>query len=113
MHGVPNGPFPNNGIVIPECQMNEYRLRFFCRSDSMEENVGDLIGFNGSASNSTDFLDIVNAFRPGELRVQSEMKGCAPIPSSEQGVYTCRIPLKDGNITEINIGIYLYDTGQL
>ena len=79
----------------------------------MEENVGELIGLNGSARNSTDSLKIFNTLRPGELRVVSPMRRHAPIPSSEQGVYTCRIPLKDGKMKEINIGIYLNDTGQL
>ena len=29
-----------------------------------------------------------------------------PLPASEQGVYTCRIPLQSGEIRDINIGIY-------
>ena len=29
-----------------------------------------------------------------------------PLPASEQGVYTCSIPLQSGEIRDISIGIY-------
>ena len=28
------------------------------------------------------------------------------LPTDQQGIYTCRIPLQNGTETEINIGIY-------
>ena len=77
----------------------------------MERNVGELIGLNGSVIHN-NFFGILHP-QPGELVVQNIFGTHDPIPSSEQGVYTCRIPLNNEKVREINIGIYLSDTGQL
>ena len=78
----------------------------------MERNVGELIGLNGSVIHSRDLLQILNP-QLGELSVQNNVRDHTPIPPSEQGVYTCRIPLNNREVKEINIGIYLSDRGQL
>ena len=69
------------------------------------ENVGELIGLDGSVVNSNNFFDIINP-QPGELEVINIAGTHVAFTSSEQGVYTCRIPLQSGEIREINIGIY-------
>ena len=107
------GSFPNNGLVSHDRTTPQtYRLRFYCRSDSTEENVGELIGLNGSATHNTSFFEILNS-QPGELEVRSNVSDHTPITPSEEGIYTCRIPLSNGEVKEINIGIYHSDTGQL
>ena len=110
--GKPSGSFPNNGLVSHNTRHRTYRLRFYCRSDSTEENVGELIGLNGSAMHNTVFFEILNP-QPGELEVRSNVSGHTLMPPSEEGIYTCRIPLSNGKVEEINIGIYRSDTGQL
>ena len=87
--------------TIPETR----RLRFFCRTDSTVRNLGELIGPEGTAITSTDVFEITTNRIGGELEV-ANFVGSDDITSSEQGVYTCRIPLQSGVIRDINIGIY-------
>ena len=106
----PIGSQPNNGLVRPtnttSADPGLRRLRFFCRTDSMVKNVGELIGLEGTAITSTDVFEIItNSGNGGELQVTNFVES-NHVTSSEQGVYTCRIPLQSGVIMEINIGIY-------
>ena len=108
----PIGSQPNNGLVRPIDTIStipgERRLRFFCRSDSTMRNVGELIGPGGTAITTNDVFEIntgTNTANGGELEVTNFVSSDA-VTSSEQGVYTCRIPLQSGVMTEINIGIY-------
>ena len=105
-NGVPNGSFPNNSLVSVNAMHAQFRLRLFCRSDSMRESVGELIGLDGNLTDSQNnsFLDISHP-QPGELRVVNKTSSTV-LPAGEQGVYTCCIPLQSGEIKEINIGIY-------
>ena len=113
IHVFNGGPYSeptslaNNGLVISDLKhkYNQYHFRFFCRSDSMRENVGKLIGLNGrTAITSNSFFNIDNP-QPGELTVDNTVY-LQPFPASKQGVYTCRIPLASGEQREINIGVY-------
>ena len=71
----------------------------------MMVGVGELIGLDGTAITSNNFVDIDNS-DPGELDVNNRVGSQDPLTASEQGVYTCRIPLESGEMREINIGIY-------
>ena len=106
----PIGSQPNNGLVRPivtaSTDPETHLLLFFCRSDSTMRNVGELIGLEGTAITSNDVFEIItNSGNGGELQVVNYV-GSDDVTSSEQGVYTCRIPLQSGVMTEINIGIY-------
>ena len=102
--GISVGSLPNNGIVIATASTTGFRFLFFCRSDSMTRNVGILIGPNGTTVTTDDIFSIVNPL-PGELRVIYIPPQNA-LTASDQGVYTCRIPLQSGAIRDINVGIY-------
>ena len=78
----------------------------------MEENVGELIGLNGSVIHNSSFFEILKS-QPGEILVQNSFSDHTSLPPSEQGVYTCRILLNNREVKEINIGIYFNDRGQL
>ena len=93
---------PNNGLVRPIDTTSTHRLRFFCRSDSTVKNLGELIGPGGTAITNNDVFEIITDGNGGELQVNTSNV----LTASEQGVYTCRIPLQSGEIREINIGIY-------
>ena len=80
-------------------------MRFICRSDSTLPNVGELIGLGGAAITSNNFFNISNSNR-GEVNVENVVGSQSNLTVSEQGVYTCRIPLESGEMREINIGIY-------
>ena len=111
VNGVPPvGSQPNNGLVRPIVSTNPNpetrRLRFFCNTDSTVRNVGELIGPGGTAITTNDVFEInTNGANGGELQVVNSV-GSDDVTSSEQGVYTCRIPLQSGEVREINIGIY-------
>ena len=69
-------------------------------------NVGELIGLGGTAITTTPVFQInTNTTNGGEIEVINFVSS-DDVTSSEQGVYTCRIPLQSGVIREINIGIY-------
>ena len=105
----PIGSQPNNGLVRPIVSASTFpeacRLRFFCRTDSTVTNLGELIGPGGTAITSSDVFEINTDRIDGELQVQNFVSS-NNVTSSEQGVYTCRIPQQSGEIREINIGIY-------
>ena len=106
---APIGSQPNNGLVRPidtaSTKPETRRLRFFCRTDSTMRNLGELIGLNGTTITSSDVFQISTDRIGGELEV-ANFVGSDDITSSEQGVYTCRIPQQSGEIREINIGTY-------
>ena len=97
---------PNNGLTVSLDEEHRYRFQFFCRSDSMEENVGMLIGLDGRTAVTTNSYFNIDNPQPGELTVNNTVDLETPLPTSEQGVYTCRIPLESGEQREINIGVY-------
>ena len=103
--GIPSGSFTNNNLVTLDSMDTVFRLRLFCRSDSVMRNVGELIGLDGRAIVSNSFFEISNS-QPGELRVVNFVSNSTDLTASGQGVYTCRIPLQNGETREINIGIY-------
>ena len=100
--GTPDGSLPNNALVTLDSTSTPNTLRLFCRSDSMMEDVGVLIGLGGTAIGDTSFFDIENP-QAGELTVTS---AATSIPNNDQGVYTCRIPDSTSTMRDVNIGIY-------
>ena len=112
IHVFQGGPYKqgtslsNNGLTISLNEDHGCRFCFTCRSDSMEENVGELIGLDGSTAVTTNSYFNIDNPQPGELTVNNTVNHDIPLPASEQGVYTCRIPLESGEQREINIGLY-------
>ena len=103
--GTPSVSLPDNGLVVADNPGSGRRLRFFCRSDSLSENVGQLIGLDGTAITSSSFFAIARR-QPGELSVDNTVGPQSALTASQRGVYTCRIPLQSGQMREINVGIY-------
>ena len=105
----PIGSHPNNGLVRPivttSTNSEVRRLRFFCRSDSTMANIGELIGLDGTAITCSGSFEISTAGNVGELEVVNFVRS-NNVTCSEQGVYSCRIPLQSGEIKDVNIGIY-------
>ena len=100
---VAAGSLPNNGLVIAPSggDSNGLFLRIFCRSDSMMDNVGNIIGLEDTVISNGHFE--IERLQPGEITVVTR----GALPSTEQGVYTCRIPDSTDTIQNINIGIYV------
>ena len=84
--------------------MNDIRFRFDCRSDSMAENTGTLAGLDGTIATTGSVFSVTH-LQPGALRVENKPPQNV-LTASDQGVYTCRIPLLSGEMREINVGIY-------
>ena len=105
-NGANRGSQPNNGLVVSANPGSGRRIRFFCRSDSLTRNVGELIGLDGNTFSGNDYLAIDTLANDGELRIENTVGSEEPLPASEQGIYTCRIPLQSGVMVTINIGVY-------
>ena len=105
-NGASIGSQPNNGLAIFANPENGFRIRFFCRSDSLTRNVGELIGLDGNTFSGNDYLAIQTLQSGGELRIVNTVGSEEPLPASEQGIYTCQIPLQSGEIVMVNIGVY-------
>ena len=102
-NGVPKGSLTNNGLVVSNNSDSLFHLRFFCRSDSMSNNIGELVGLHNRTLTNNHPFNISTA-QPGELLVF--VNNHTHLTPSHQGVYTCRIPIENGTIRNINIGIY-------
>ena len=105
-NGANTGSQPNNGLVVSANPESGRRIRFFCRSDSLTDNVGELIGLDGNTFSGNDYLAIEPPGNGGELRIENVVGSQQPLPASEQGIYTCRTPLQRGVMVTINIGVY-------
>ena len=105
-NGANTGSQPNNGLVVSANPESGFRIRFFCRSDSLMRYVGELIGLDGNTFSGNDYLAIETTGNGGELRIENTVGSQQPLPASEQGIYTCRIPLQSGVMVTINIGVY-------
>ena len=103
--GSPNGSLPNNALAISDNPERGHRLRILCRSDSMSANVGQFIGPNGTNVTSNGYFSISHR-QPGEIRLENTVGSQNSLTASQQGVYTCRIPLQNGDTRDINVGIY-------
>ena len=71
----------------------------------MSRNVGQFIGLNGNVLTSNSNFAIARP-QPGEITVENIVGSQSALTASQQGVYTCRIPLQSGEMREINVGIY-------
>ena len=97
---------PNNGLVISNDPGSGFRFRFFCRSNSSTLGVGELIGLDESPVTAGSTFGLPTPVNGGEHRVENIVGTHSLLTASEQGVYTCRIPLEGGEMREINIGVY-------
>ena len=71
----------------------------------MTPNVGQVIGLAGIPVTSSSFFAISRP-QPGEIRCENTVGSQNALTASQQGVYTCRIPLQSGEIKEHNVGVY-------
>ena len=71
----------------------------------MSQNVGQFIGLNGMVLTSNSFFATARP-QPGEVTMENVVGSQSALTASQQGVYTCRIPLQSGEMKEINVGIY-------
>ena len=71
----------------------------------MSANVGEIIGLNGNAFTGNSFFAIARP-QPGEITIVNTVGSQSALTASQQGVYTCHIPLQNGVRREFNIGIY-------
>ena len=105
-NGASTGSLPNNGLAISNDAGSGFRIRFFCRSDSLTLNVGELFGLDGNTFSGNNYLVFEPPGNGGELRIENVVGSQQPLPASEQGIYACRIPLQSGVMVTINIGVY-------
>ena len=71
----------------------------------MLENVGQFIRPDDTNFTSNDFFAIAHLL-PGEMTIENIVGVQSALTASQQGVYTCYMPIYNGEIKKINIGIY-------
>ena len=71
----------------------------------MSRDVGQFIGLDGNALTSNSNFAIARP-QPGEIKIENTVGSQSAITASQQGVYTCRIPLQSGEMRDINVGVY-------
>ena len=98
----------NNSLVIsrPSDSSTPFLMSFRCCSHSRQASIGEMIG-NLFFGNEFLLVEIsTDITQPADVLVRNVVGSQSPITASQQGVYTCRIPDKNGVIMDIHIGIY-------
>ena len=105
-----NKILPNNGLIITT-SLGKIPS-FCCLSGSSKSRVGRLIDPLGNdITFSTDpFVVRQGDFHdPGTLYIRSLRE----FEEADSGVYICRTPDEDGNMLEVNFGLYLHDDASM
>ena len=105
---------PNNSIITSYSDYSRWssyrRIEFYCCSNSTTSgSTGSFIGLNGNSYSGT--------FSVERYSSSSSYAGCMYIylysssaqSTSEQGIYTCRMPDSVGRNIDVNVGIYRQD----
>ena len=71
----------------------------------MSDNVGQFIDPDGNPLTSNSYFAIAHR-QPGEVTMENTDSFQDALTTSQQGVYTCRIPLQNGEMRAINVGVY-------
>ena len=71
----------------------------------MSENVGQFIDPEGNPLISNRYFVIAHG-QPGEVTMENTDGSQDALTTSQQGVYTCHIPLQNGEMRAINVGVY-------
>ena len=98
------GPIANNSIIVSGSD----GLRLFCVSNSSRSGVGTITASNGETLNigNNGIWNLANVgTRPGFLRLQTRQL----LTASDQGIYTCNIPVDNENYFIFNVGLYPSD----
>ena len=84
-------------------------LRFVCDCASLDLSSAQFIGvdssvlFPPSGNTAPFFVELTN-----RLTVRNRGDSEPTITSSDQGVYTCRMPDENEMLVDVNVGIYPY-----
>ena len=108
---------PNNGIILADTSTSSYysrnvRMGFYCCSNSTSGGTaGTFIGLNSNAYSgrisitrysSITYVGCMYIFLEKRYRSSSQNT----LGTSEQGIYTCRMPDTTGRNIDVNVGIY-------
>ena len=106
---------PNNSIITSYVRYFYRWMAFYCCSNSTSGYTGSFLGLNGNTYSGRITVQHYNSSHvyagciylylnePGNLFPQNVLS------SSEQGIYTCRIPDSAGRNIDVNVGIYRDD----
>ena len=108
---------PNNSIITSNTDSFGYwssytRMEFYCCSNSTSGSTGTFIGVNGNSysgninierySYSSSTAGCMRLYLHKSYRSSSQYY----LSSSEQGIYTCRMPDSAGRNIDVSVGIY-------
>ena len=96
---------PNNGLVFSLNVTSGNRFRIRCYSESTQDNVGEILGLDGTPVTTGPIFTVTNP-NPAGVGIHSAVD----LAMNNQGVYTCRLPDSSGTqALEANFGIYQSD----
>ena len=102
---LPITALPNNGLVFSLDVTSGSRFRIRCYSESTQDDVGEILGLDGTPITTGPVFSVIN---PNPAGV--EIISAVDLAMNDQGVYTCRLPDSSGTQTlEANFGIYRSD----
>ena len=91
------------------------RMGFYCCSNSTSGSTATLIGLNGNSysgkfsfqryGSSHSYAGCIRIYLDGSYHSQNYLS------SSEEGIYTCRMPDSTGRNIDVNVGIYRHGYG--
>ena len=85
---------------------SENTIQLRCISGSTSTDVGEFIGLDEtnimSLSGDPFTVTVSPGGNPGHINIETNS-----LNSTDQGVYTCRIPDEKNNKVHVNVGIYL------
>ena len=108
---------PNNSIITSNNRFVYYhstyrRMAFYCCSTSDSGYTGSLIGLNGSSYSGRITMQHYSSSHvyAGCIYLYLDKLGNSysqnVLSSSEEGIYTCHIPVSAGKNIDVNVGIY-------
>ena len=98
---------PNNSLITTTSRNSLPIIR--CLSGSSQSHVGRLIGPLGNditfSTIDPFFIILGRATDPGTMYIRSQRE----FEPADSGIYTYRTPDENGNIVDINVGLYPHD----
>lgn len=101
---------PNNGLVFSLNPATGGRFGICCYSESSSDAVNEILGLDGTPINSvtTDPFNVAY-HSPAGVQITNDVGDEDALTTSDQGVFSCRLPDRNGGILEANFGIYISD----
>ena len=101
---------PNNSIISSytrsSWRSSYYRIDFYCCSNSTSGYTGTFIGLNGNSYSGRFNVQRYSSSDSYTGCIRIYWHSSSTLSTSEQGIYTCRMPDSAGRNIDVHVGIY-------